>query len=617
MQPSRATCKRCMVQAINLSRKRDPVFSDHHGPGVRTRVLLLISLVLIIAATTCSSLFIIRNRLRQRVREILAAELQNSVETFQDLEASRLSTLERENALVASLPSLKALMTTSDPGTIEDGAVDFWKTSGNDLFALADPDGNVLAANAQGMDSRTLKKDLQDGITNPAQHYLVSGGHLYEYSVRPLYFGSQKTGTLLGYVISGYAIDQRFLLEIGRGAGAEAAFITHNGIAVTTLSKGKQDILQQNMPSLDRANEMILRTGGERFLAISRDLTAMAGFPLRLVIMKSFDATDRAEREINRLVSLTSLLAMAAGAILMLLLARMVTRPLEQLATGVRAFGEGDPRHSLPQGGTQEVRYLSQVFSEMRDEIQKTNRALLESERLATIGRMASSVSHDLRHYLAAVYANAEFLASPMLPASERAELFEEIRLAVNGTTDMLDTLLIFGRTGAGPQRLPVTVNSIVDHAVALLRTHPDTEGVVLKIEKSPDDTTAELDAKQIERAIYNLLLNACQSARQNISRREVIASVSAEETNVSVTITDSGLGVAEGIRESLFDPFVSQGKQKGTGLGLTLAYTVAREHGGDVKLVSSQMGRTIFRLIVSRQRSPAPTNTRSHLLTP
>lgn len=592
------------------------MLSDKHGPGIRTRVLLLTSLVLIIAATTCSSLFIIRNRLRQRAREILATELQNSVATFQDLEARRLFALERENALLASLPSLKALMTTSDPRTIADGAIDFWKTSGNDLFALADAAGNVVVADAHEVDGNTLKQDLQNKIADPAKHYLLSGGHMFEYSVRPLYFGSEATGTVLGYVVSGYAIDQRFLLEIGRGVGAEAAFVSGNQIAVTTLPKTRQADLSRIVPSLDHNNELIMRAGSERFLTISRDLTAAAGFPLHLVIMKSFDATDRAEREINRLVFLTGLLAMLAGSILMLLLARMVTRPLELLATGVRAFGEGNPRYSLPMGGTQEVRYLSQVFSQMRDEIQKTNRALLEAERLATIGRMASSVSHDLRHYLAAVYANAEFLASPHLPPNERSELFEEIRLAVNGTTDMLDTLLIFGRSGAGLQRVPLTMESLVERAVALVRTHPDTEGVTLRVEKSQEDTTAALDAKQIERALYNLLLNASQSTRQTVGIREVTISVHADEATVSVTITDSGPGVAEGIRESLFDPFVSQGKQKGTGLGLTLACSVAREHGGDVKLISSQPGRTVFRLIVSRQMAPGPINTRSHLLT-
>ncbi|HTH53749.1 MAG TPA: ATP-binding protein [Edaphobacter sp.] len=593
------------------------MLSDQHGPGIRTRVLLLTSLVLIIAATTCSSLFIIRNRLRQRAREILASELQNSVATFQDLEARRLTTLERENALLASLPSLKALMTTSDARTIADGAIDFWKTSGNDLFALADADGNVMAANTQAGAGDTLKLDLQKSITDRSKHYLLSGGRMFEYAVRPLYFGSEATGTVLGYVVSGYIVDPRFLREIGRGAGAEAAFVTGDQIAVTTLPAAQQDALHTILPSLDRRSEIIMHAGAERFLTISRDMTPVAGFPLRLVIMKSFDATDRAEREINRLVFLSGLLAMIAGSLLMLLLARMVTRPLELLATGVRAFGAGNPRYSLPQDGTQEVRYLSRVFAQMRDEIQKKNHALLEAERLATIGRMASSVSHDLRHYLAAVYANAEFLASPMLPPHERLELFEEIRLAVNGTTDMLDTLLIFGRTGAGLQRVPLTMDSLVERAANLVRTHPDTESVVLRIEKSSTDTTAALDAKQIERAVYNLMLNACQSARQSSTPREVVVTVHGDETTVSVTITDTGPGVAEEIRKSLFDPFVSQGKQKGTGLGLTLACSVAREHGGDVKLVSSQPGRTVFRLIVSRQMAPGPTNDRSPQLTP
>ncbi len=592
------------------------MLSERPGPGIRTRVLLLTSLVLIIAATTCSSLFIIRNRLQRRVREILATELENSVATFQDLESRRLATLERENTLLASLPTLKALMTTSDPRTIADDAIDFWKTSGNDLFALADNDGNILAAEAEGA-TGSLKLDLQRQIVDPAKHYLLSGGRMYEYSVRPLYFGSEKTGTLLGYVVSGYAVDRQFLVEIGRGAGAEAAFITGGQIAVATLPKEKQDALRQALPSFGQKNEVILRAGRERFLALSRDLTGAADFPLRLVILKSFDATDRAEREINRLVTLTSLLAMLGGSMLMLLLARMVTGPLEQLASSVQAFGEGNSRYTLPSGGTREVRYLSRIFSEMRDEIQKTNRALLESERLATIGRMASSVSHDLRHYLAAVLANAEFLASPSLPYTERAELFEEIRLAVNGTTDMLDTLLIFGRTGAGMQRVSMPLDSLLERAVTMLRQHPDAEAISLRFERGSGDFTASLDPKQIERALYNLLLNACQSTRRSPGSREVTAAIAADEASLSVTITDSGPGVAPGIRESLFDPFVSEGKQKGTGLGLTLASSVAREHGGDVKLVSSQPGKTVFRLTVLRQRTQGPTQTRSPLLTP
>jgi len=575
---------------------------EKQGPGVRTRVLLLTSLSLIIAGSMASSLYVVRFKLRQRVQKMMEEDLRQALDAFQGIKARRRSALERENTLLSLLPTLKALMTTHDQRTIADGAVDFWKTSGNDLFALANSEGHVITADATGLqDADDLKHDLQSILADRSTHYLFSKGRLYEYSQRPIYFGSEGSGTILGYVVSGYAVDRRFLLEVGSGAGTEALFLTGDRIAVSTLSGGKQSELESHLVSLQTDGLFNTILGGERYLTIGSDLTDSGRIPLRLVVMESFHQAESAEQEINRLILIAGLLAIIPGVSLMLLLASMVTRPLESLAAGVKAFGEGNLSYDLPAGGTQEVRYLSRVFFEMRDEIQKKNRALLESERLATIGRMASSVSHDLRHYLAAVYANAEFLASLNVSADERLELLEEIRMAVYGTTDMLDSLLIFGSTGTALKRVPIPMISLVERTVTFVRTHPDADRVVIRIHEAEGNTTASLDAKQVERAVYNLLLNACQSARESENLREVTVLVSSDESTVSVSITDSGSGVAEGIRESLFDPFVSQGKQKGTGLGLTLASSVAREHGGQVELVRSEPGATEFRLTVLR----------------
>lgn len=312
-----------------------------------------------------------------------------------------------------------------------------------------------------------------------------------------------------------------------------------------------------------------------------------------------------ATREINRLVSIVGLLALIVGSVLMLVLSGMVTRPLELLAKSVRAFGTGDGSYSLPKNGTQEVRELSVAFARMRKQIQETNHALLESERLATIGRMASSVSHDLRHYLAAVYANAEFLSSSRLTEEERTELFNDIRTAVHGTTELIDSLLIFSRTGTAVQREPELLSALVERAIALVRAHPDAERVVLRAQyREPNETTAILDARQIERAIYNLLLNACQSTRRNANEPNgwlVTAEITVTPNDLMVMVTDNGPGVAETIRNSLFEPFISEGKQSGTGLGLTLAHCIAQEHGGFVRLVSSRPGETVFVMSIAR----------------
>ena len=167
---TRIICKPSMALDTDLSRSKEvPVSIEKRSPGIRTRVLL-ISLVLIIAGSTASSLYIIRSRLRQQVRSTLEMDLRHSVETFQDLEAGRLAALERENALMAAEPRLKALMTTNDAQTIADDAVDFWKTSGNDLFALADADHRVQAADVRGStNSEVLRHDLQTVITDPSK----------------------------------------------------------------------------------------------------------------------------------------------------------------------------------------------------------------------------------------------------------------------------------------------------------------------------------------------------------------------------------------------------------------------------------------------------------------
>jgi signal transduction histidine kinase len=578
--------------------------------GISTRLMLVAALVLVIGSVTVSSLLVIRSRMRQQVLNDFSNDLAHSVETFQSFEAQRLAALERENALLADLQNLKALMTTSDQRTIADGAVQFWKVGDNDLFALASSEGAIMAAYTRGTPADdALRAKLGEVLPQTGKHYLLSGGRLFEYSVRPLYFGSEATGTLLGYVISGYAIDTAFLQQVNRSSAAEITFVAADHIVTTTLQPSLCQDLDRNPQLLarGRATPATIVVGHERYLMAADDLSPAASMPLQLVVMKSFNHAEQSQHEINRLLVIVGIFALLAGTVLMLAISGMVTGPLELLARSVRAFGKGNSESSLPQRGTLEVRELSVAFAAMRNQIQQTNRALLESERLATIGRMASSVSHDLRHYLAAVYANAEFLASSRLSDDERAELFADIRMAVNGTTELIDSLLIFSRNSGPAQRAPELVATLVERATALVRSHPDAKHVHLHATcNDPGATSAVVDSKQVERAIYNLLLNACQAARGSTGEPAVTVVTGITRRSVTVTITDDGAGVSNAIRDSLFEPFVSEGKQNGTGLGLTLAQCVAEEHGGAVRLVSTRPGETVF--VLSVDRSPIST---------
>ena len=574
-------------------------------------MLLIATMAAIIAFSTLASLLTIRHRLQSVVIANLSADLQRSIGTFEDVQAQRMTQLDRENALLADLPSLKALMTTSDARTIQDGAVEFWKVGGNDLFALANPDKQVVAAFAAGEPAvPQLAGDLEPVLQNPQHPYAISGKRLFACSVRPLYFGSPTSGSLLGYVISGFSIDHRAVSDLSRTTGVEAMFAVDNRLLVSSLaSPAKEDVAGGQLDRLRALSDpTTVNVGGERFLAVKRELWANRSTPIQLIELKSLDQEERSIRQVDGLVLTGGLIALLLGTGLMTALSRAVTRPLEVLDAGVRAFAVGDSTPALPDRGTAEVRELSAAFSGMRQEILQTHQALLESERLATIGRMANSVSHDLRHYLAAVYANSEFLASGRLSDDERNEILNEIRTAVDGTTELLESLLIFSRSGPGIRRTHQLITALVDRSVAMARAHPDAAGVQFKIENAhPSDTSAIVDGKQVERALYNLVLNACQSPHSAVQTGQVTITANLRAAEIQIEVKDNGEGVPENIRHTLFDPFISEGKQKGSGLGLTLAQCIAREHGGDVTLVSSRPGETIFRMSISRGLAEAP----------
>jgi HAMP domain-containing protein len=445
---------------------------------IRTRFLLVSVLIAVIATVTGGSLLIVRSRVRQQAKQDLSADLARSLITFQNLQCQRRDALVHEDALLADLPILKALMTTNDRRTIADGAVDLWKVAGSDLFGLADRQRRVLTLYTQGKAPSTdLGTALEKTITRPWQHYVAADDRLFDVSVRPLYFGDEIQGTLLGYVISGYQIDSNVLRLISHASEDDATFLAGEKIMASTLSSQHQQELLVRYPALAAGGEHIseISLGREPFLATETDLSGEAGSPLRLVVLKSFDQANRATREINQLVLLLGVAAVFLGSLLMMALSRIVTQPLEMLANNVRAFGMGDPSHRLPENGTREVHELSTAFARMRTEILESNRALLKAERLATIGSMASSVSHDLRHYLAAVYANAEFLSTSSLSPDERLDLFTDIQIAVHGATELLDSLLIFSKTGAAIRRERDSLPRIAEKAISLLRAHPDT----------------------------------------------------------------------------------------------------------------------------------------------
>lgn len=588
--------------------------------GLRMRTVLMVPLLASSVGVALLGLMVARVQIEKRAGQTLASDLNYSLRAFDDIEQQRREQLNREVALLADLPSLKALMTTRDTRTIQDAGIDFWQTSGADLFALADASSGVRAVYGIEPLNPSIYSAISGMLRSHAAQMLVLNGRLFELSSAPLYFGNMQHGTLLGYVIAGHEVGQSVLRSISQTAQSDALLLYQGRVLSSTLAAPAAQLVDAGQvlaqSNINDRTETIVRLGGQRYLARSRTIheqSANAQWPVvQIVLLKSLAASDQLAAQLTRLIGALILGTVAVGLLLAAWITRMVTRPLEKLAEGAEAIGSGQDSFALPVSGVHEVRYLSAAFERMRGEIKESQERLLEAERLATIGRMASSISHDLRHYLAAVYANAEFLSEAGGTADERASLLSEIRLATYGMTDLIDSLLVFSRTGMALRLMSEPIQLIVERALALVRVHPQAEGVSIEFRTMADNEHSVLeevavDARKLERAIYNLALNACQATRDNSGPRNVAVTLGFTATEVTLRVADNGAGIPESVRESLFEPFVSQGKQSGTGLGLTVAYRVAVEHGGTVLVESSRPGETVFLLTLQRSLAPQP----------
>ena len=227
---------------------------------------------------------------------------------------------------------------------------------------------------------------------------------------------------------------------------------------------------------------------------------------------------------------------------------------------------------------------------------------LTVAERMSAIGRMACTISHDMRHSLSAIYANAEFLERHDRCASARADLLLEIQEAVLAMTERIDSLLQFGRSGRINPLVHERISLVVGKAVAAVKFHPDGRNVSIAVSEF-SQAEADMDARSLESAIYNLLLNACQAATGSTQVPEVKVHVMEVDERIYVTISDNGPGISASVRETLFDPFVTAGKPNGTGLGLTSARRIAEEHGGSVCLEESNPEGTVFTLSLTKNR--------------
>ena len=313
-------------------------------------------------------------------------DLHNSIVAFQNFERDRQQNLSRSAELIANLPSLKALMTSSDPATIQDGSGELWPLVGSDLMILTQR-GRVVGLHStpDGVTSLLAQKWVDEDHQRHTQNWWFVAGHLFEVFSRPIYSGSRENSRFLGMLFVGWEVNERVMNELMGIAGSQLIVTYGDSVAASTIQENGRVLARAMTGAGSRGNATQLRIAGQQFLSVAVDLN-VDPVPVRLVVLKSFERALAFLRDVNELLLLLGLLAIFVGCALIYLISLRFTRPLEKLVACVRALGEHNFTYPLEESGADEIANLTNAFIGMRTGLKTAQTAALEAERMATIG---------------------------------------------------------------------------------------------------------------------------------------------------------------------------------------------------------------------------------------
>jgi len=559
--------------------------------------ILLSTSVAITLLFALTGWIVLRNAI-QTTSLSLEHEVGASFQAYESLWKAHEDLLRKVSLILSTMSDVRAAFGTRDPATIRDTAGELWASISdeNAMFLVTDAGGKVIAP-LGGMPAAASGESL-DVVRVAARHFpgqasgfLMRESRLYQAVFTPVYVQSAQGNVLLNVLVAGYSVDYPMAQTLKDATGgSEFLFLSGGRVIASTLNRRATAQLASRLssPNAERVSDGVIE-----YAARPKPLLDIDGQPVgKLWILRSFETAREGIAELRRKIILLWLLAVGAGLGLTYVLARRIVEPVKELDRAAAQVARQNYTHRVKVDSQDELGRLARTFNAMCASIQQARQELIRQERISTIGRLSSSIVHDLRNPLAAVYGGAEMLVDSELTAPQVKRLAANIYRASRRIQELLQDLLNVSRGSARGAEI-CKLREVAEAGCESLLAAADTQRVQLQVE-IPEAIELPLERNRMERVFANLAGNALEMMPDG---GRILISASAANGFVIVEVRDTGPGIAPEIRHNLFEPFVSAGKKSGLGLGLALARQTVLDHGGDMWAESEPGGGACFRL--------------------
>jgi signal transduction histidine kinase len=571
-------------------------------PSLLWKVLLSTSVL--ITALLVLTAWLMQNYLVRSASMMLEDEAATGLRAYESLWEARAERLKSVSLILSRSPAVRAAFGTGDQATIRDTASELWDTVAptRTIFFVTAPDGRVLASLGQETAASVVEappalpvKAAARQFPKQATGFLVDNGRLYQMVFTPVYVAAGEGSALLNVLVAGFEVDAVLAAELKQSTGSDFLFLSQAHVIASTLPATARVPL-----SLDNRVPARIRISGVDYAQLVKPLADVAGAPAgELRVLRSFEGTQQRVRALGYEILAIWFCAVMGGLAATYVLARRIVGPVKELDRAASEIAKGNYDAQVPVSGSDELGRLAQTFNSMCASIRHARDELIRHERIATVGRLSTSIVHDLRNPLAAIYGGAEMLVDANLSPSQVRRLAESIYQSSRRIMVMLQELAdaTRGRSNGAPRRHELCrLRDVVLAASDALAEAASVRGVSVNCEV-PEQIELPLDRPSMERVFQNLIGNAIEAMPQG-GRVAVRAERQNEANGAHATIVlveDTGPGIPEEIRPHLFEPFASIGKRHGMGLGLALSRQTVVDHGGELSVRSSDIRGTTF----------------------
>jgi signal transduction histidine kinase len=381
-------------------------------------------------------------------------------------------------------------------------------------------------------------------------------------------------------VQSGNQNTNPFLHPLDRCAPSEAI-----PSGVTTLPK--------TLPADDMMNPMRFHPGWRLKAVLPVALLLLAG-----LASFEFITVELQDYQRYRLLAVAVGIGLAICAVLLVVLAILIQRPLVELSAKIEQIRAGDLNARVAFARRDdEIGRLGRNFNEMvgnlrenQDELQRVYQTQMSrAEHLAALGELAAGLAHEVRNPLAGISGAVDIIGHELPASSPNRAIVGEVQKEVRRIQSLLTELLDYARPRPFAIH-PADLNATIEHCVQLARQQIASRPIDLVFEAGDLPPVAH-DPFQIERLILNLLLNAFQAIH---GEGRVTIEATSRDGFARIRVNDTGSGIPAEHLSNIFRPFFTT-KRQGTGLGLSLSRRIAEQHGGRIEVRSTPGHGTEF----------------------